>query len=85
MLLHLLGTLLPSLLTLYIIHALFITFVPLMGRAGTDNLPDVFIAVLVAFSVILATSYHVSWKVIRIVSLVVDYSYRIHQTKPSTL
>ena len=33
---------------------------PIMGRAGTQTPPDVFISVLCAFGVVLLTSYMVS-------------------------
>jgi len=38
----------------------FDVFVPIMGRAGTETPPDVFIAVLCSFAVVLLTSYVVS-------------------------
>ena len=44
----------------YLTIGVFDVFVPIMGRGGTHIPPDVFIAVLCAFVVVMLTSYMVS-------------------------
>ena len=57
---YLLATLIPVQFSMYFTFAIFDLFMPIMGRAGTQTPPDVFISVLCAFGVVLLTSYMVS-------------------------
>ena len=57
---YLLATLVPVQFCMYLTFAMFDVFMPIMGRAGTQTPPDVFISVLCAFGVVLLTSYMVS-------------------------
>ncbi|XP_066015724.1 endoplasmic reticulum metallopeptidase 1-like isoform X2 [Pocillopora verrucosa] len=56
---HLLATLVPVQFCMYLTFAMFDVFMPIIGRAGTQTPPDVFISVLCAFGVVLLTSYMV--------------------------
>jgi len=58
--LHLVGVSLASMLTLYSFYGVFEMFIPIMGRVGTETLPDVFIAVLVGMLTVLLLGFHVS-------------------------
>ncbi|KAL9950991.1 hypothetical protein ACROYT_G043577 [Oculina patagonica] len=57
---YLLATLIPIQFCTYVTISVFDVFVPIMGRAGTQTPPDVFIAVLCSFAVVMLTSYAVS-------------------------
>ena len=57
---YLLALLIPVQFCSYGAIAVFDVFVPIMGRAGTQVPPDIFIAGLSAFVVITLTSYVVS-------------------------
>ena len=57
---YLLAILIPVQFCTYITIGVFDIFVPIMGRAGTETPPDVFIAVLCSFAVVMFTSYVVS-------------------------
>ncbi len=57
---YLLATLIPIQFCTYVTISMFDVFVPIMGRAGTQTPPDVFIAVLCSFAVVMLTSYVVS-------------------------
>lgn len=59
-LMYLLATLIPIQFCTYVTMGVFDVFVPIMGRAGTQTPPDVFIAVLCSFAVVMLTSYVVS-------------------------
>ena len=58
--LHLLGCLLPLVVTLYHINVLFSFFGPLLGRTGTEIPPDLVMAVLTSFCITLIFTYFVS-------------------------
>lgn len=59
-LMYFLVILIPVQLCTYLTIAVFDVFVPTMGRAGSETPPDVFIAVLCSFAVLMLTSYVVS-------------------------
>ncbi|KAL3869218.1 hypothetical protein ACJMK2_041927 [Sinanodonta woodiana] len=56
-LLHLASVSLPVLMILYSIHCMLLLFIPIMGRSGTEVNPDIFIAGVSAFTIIVITSY----------------------------
>ena len=58
--LHLLGLVFPTLIFLYPVYGVLLMFVPVMGRAGSEAIPDVAMGVLVGVSVIVVTSHSVS-------------------------
>ena len=57
---YFLTILIPVQFCTYMTIGVFDVFVPIMGRAGTETPPDVFIAVLCSFAVVMFTSYVVS-------------------------
>ena len=57
---YFLAILIPVQFFTYVTIGVFDVFVPIMGRAGTEMPPDVFIAVLCSFAVVMLTSYVVS-------------------------
>lgn len=57
---YFLAILIPVQFCTYITIGVLDVFVPMMGRAGTEMPPDVFIAVLCSFAVVMFTSYVVS-------------------------
>ena len=57
---YLLSQLIPIQFCTYVTVGVFDVFVPIMGRGGTQTPPDVFIAVLCSFAVVMLTSYLVS-------------------------
>ena len=59
-LLHLSSLVIPYLLTIYILHSLFILFVPIMGRIGSEVNSDIVVGVLNSVGVIMLSSYLVS-------------------------
>ena len=48
------------LFTLHSIEAVYTLFIPIAGRAGGNSYPDVFIAMLTAFTVLICMQYLVS-------------------------
>ena len=62
--LHLLGTGFPMLLQLYFLYSVLDMFVPVMGRIGPSVIPDMFMAGLVTFFMLLVFSYQVNLQVI---------------------
>ena len=59
LMLHLLGGLLPSLIFAYLGYAVLLMFIPIMGRAGSDVIPDIFVGVLISVLVSVVSTYHV--------------------------
>ena len=57
---NLLATLVPIQFCTYVTFVMLDLFVPIMGRAGSQTPPDVFMAVMCAFAVVMLTSYVVS-------------------------
>ena len=57
---YFLAILIPVQFCTYVTIGVFDVFVPIMGRAGTETPPDVFIAVLCSFAVVMLTSQVVS-------------------------
>ena len=57
---YLSAVLVPVCFTSYALMAVMDLFIPIMGRSGSQTIPDVFIAVIVAILVIVLTSYLVS-------------------------
>jgi hypothetical protein len=60
MVVYLSSVLVPVCFTSYAFLTVLELFVPIMGRSGSQTIPDVFIAVIVAVLVIVLTSYLVS-------------------------
>ncbi|CAH1774986.1 unnamed protein product, partial [Owenia fusiformis] len=56
---HLVSLAFPSLIGMYPIYGVTEMFVPVMGRVGTEAIPDVFIAGLMAVSVVSHMGYHI--------------------------
>ena len=50
----------PHLLTIYILYNVFILFVPIMGRMGTEINPDIVLGALNSVSIIMLSTYLVS-------------------------
>ena len=50
----------PHLLTIYILYNVFILFVPIMGRTGTEINPDIVVGALNGVSIIMLSTYLVS-------------------------
>ena len=46
-------------MAIYAVSIVFVTFIPIMGRAGTETIPDLFIGSLAAFFTLLLFSYQV--------------------------
>ena len=61
-LLHLTSLVIPHLLTIYILYNVFILFVPIMGRTGTEINPDIVLGALNGVSIIMLSTYLVSEK-----------------------
>ena len=59
--LHLLGCLLPLVVTLYHVNVLFSFFGPLLGRTGTEIPPDLVMAVFTSFCITVIFTYFVSF------------------------
>jgi len=59
-LMYFLAILIPVQFCTYVTIGVLDVFVPIMGRGGTETPPDVFIAVLCSFAVVMLTSYVVS-------------------------
>ncbi|XP_076081757.1 endoplasmic reticulum metallopeptidase 1-like isoform X1 [Mytilus galloprovincialis] len=57
----LLGQLFQLLFTLHSIEAVYTLFIPIAGRAGGNSYPDVFIAMLTAFTVLICMQYLVGF------------------------
>jgi len=57
---YLASVLVPLCMTSYMMITIVELFIPIMGRSGSQTMPDVFIAGLLAVLVILQTSYLVS-------------------------
>ncbi len=59
MCLHLTGVLPPSLLFLYFVYGVYSMFTPLMGRVGSELIPDMFIGGISTIIVIILMGYQV--------------------------
>ena len=72
--LHLVSLIIPHLLTIYMLYNLFILFIPIMGRLGTEVNSDIVVAVLNSIVVIMLTSYLVSFVMLTsLISMVTIY------------
>lgn len=54
------GFLTGHIMFMYVIYGVFVLFIPIMGRSGSEAIPDVFIAVVVVVGVIVLMGYQVS-------------------------
>ena len=54
------ASLLPSVLAVQLSYTLLIFLIPIMGRIGMENPPDVLVAALAAVPVMTCLPYHVS-------------------------
>jgi len=59
LLLHIISMLLPSVLYISVVYATLLLFIPIMGRAGTNSYPDLFIGLLTTSSVVMLAVWQV--------------------------